>query len=107
MATPNPRSDARLEQMDGERRGTWQYLLTMAVRIRKDGRVLCAAMHPAEEGDCYVNDSVHYALSVEAKVLVTEPHEQHKDRGEWWWVNAIPASVEIDAFYLEKKTPLK
>lgn len=29
----------------------------MAVRVRKDGRILCAAMHPAEEGDCYVDAS--------------------------------------------------
>lgn len=71
----------------------------MAVRIRKDGRVLCAAIHPAEDGDCYVDDSVHYALSVEAKVLVTESHEHHKDRGEWWWINAVPNEVSIDSFY--------
>lgn len=72
----------------------------MAVRIRKDGRVLCAAMHEEQEGDCYVGDGVHYALSVEAKVLVTESHERHSIHGEWWWVNAIPEGKEIDSFYL-------
>lgn len=72
----------------------------MAVRIRKDGRILCAAMHPAEEGDMYVDDSLHYHLSVEAKVLVTEPHYRHKHSGEWWWVNAIPVGVRVDEFYL-------
>ena len=25
---------------------------------------------------------------------------KHEDRGEWWWVNAIPKDVEIDSFYL-------
>lgn len=74
----------------------------MAVRIRADNRVLCAAMHPAEEGDIYVNDAIHYFLACEAKVLVTEPHEQHIKRGEWWWVNATPMDTVIDAFYLER-----
>lgn len=74
----------------------------MAVRIRKDGRILCAAMHPAEEGDCYVDDGVHYVLSVEAKVMVTEPHERHKEHGEWWWINAIPETAQIDPFYLNQ-----
>lgn len=73
----------------------------MAVRIRKDGRVLCAAMHPVEDGDIYVDDGVHYKLSVEAKVLVTEPHERHKEHGQWWWINQIPAEANIDPFYLE------
>jgi hypothetical protein len=73
----------------------------MALRVRKDGRVLCAAMHPQEEGDMYVSDRLHYYLSVERKVLVTEPHEHHKNRGEWWWLNAIPSDVSIDSFYLE------
>ena len=31
----------------------------MALRIRKDGRVLCAAHHPPEPGDLYLDDFVH------------------------------------------------
>lgn len=73
----------------------------MAVRIRLDGRVLCAAMFPAEQGDIYLDDGVHYYLSVIAKVLVTEPHEQHSIHGHWWFVNAIPPEAKIDSFYLE------
>ena len=72
----------------------------MALRIRKDGRILCAAMHPEEEGDTYIHDGLHYQLSVEEKVLCTEPHEQHKERGEWWWVGNIPKDILIDSFYL-------
>lgn len=71
----------------------------MAVRIRKDGRILCAAMHQEESGDIYIDDGIHYHLSVEAKVLVTQTHEQHKNRGEWWWVNNIPKDIVIDDFY--------
>ena len=35
----------------------------MAIRIRKDGRMLCAKYHKEEEGDIYVNDSIHEWLS--------------------------------------------
>lgn len=73
----------------------------MALRIRKDGRVLCAAMHPQQEGDMYIGDGLHYYLSVERNALVTEPHERHKEHGEWWWVNAIPPDAQIDRFYLQ------
>lgn len=40
----------------------------MALRIRKDGRVLCAAIHPEEPGDAYLDDGVHYFLSAEQKL---------------------------------------
>lgn len=68
----------------------------MAVRIRKDGRILCAATHLAEEGDTYLDDGVHYYLSVLHQVLVTEPWEKHKVHGQWWWAGSIPEGIEID-----------
>jgi len=74
----------------------------MAVRIRESGKVLCAAMHGEGEEDLYLDDGIHYYLSVVAKVLVTEPHDLHKLRGEWWWINNIPEGVYIDPFYKEK-----
>ena len=36
--------------------------LIVAIRIRKDGRMLCAKYHKEEEGDIYVNDSIHEYL---------------------------------------------
>lgn len=72
----------------------------MALRIRRDGRVLCAAMHEPQDGDTYINDALHYRLSVTDRVLVTEPFDQHAQRGEWWWRNAVPDGVVIDPFYL-------
>jgi hypothetical protein len=72
----------------------------MALRIRKNGKILCAAMHGPEPGDTYLDDGVHYYLSVEKKVLVTEPWEKHKNYGEWWWRGGVPWNVEVDAFYL-------
>lgn len=74
----------------------------MALRIRKDGRILCAAIHPAEPGDTYIDDGLHYQLSVIHKVLVTEPHEAHMQHGEWWWRGQVPRNVWIDGFYYEQ-----
>ena len=68
----------------------------MALRIRRDGRVLCAAMHAEEVGDIYIDDRLHYYLSVERRMLVTEPFERHSQHGEWWWINAVPRDVEIE-----------
>lgn len=59
----------------------------MAVRIRLNGTILCAAMHPAQEGDFYIDDELHYLLAVELGFLVTD--ENHLEHGEWWW-NPIP-----------------
>lgn len=70
----------------------------MAVRVRSDGRVLCAAMHPAEPGDRYLDDGVHYALSVELRVLVTEPMDLPAGVG----IGGLqPAAAAIDPFYDE------
>ncbi len=71
----------------------------MAVRIREDGRIFCAAKHPEKPNDTYINDHLHYRLSVELKVLVTEPHEEHSEHGEWWWIDEIPKDVIIDWWY--------
>ena len=68
----------------------------MAVRIRKDGRIFCAALRPAEEGDTYIDDDLHYQLSVEKKVLVAEPWAKHKISAEWWWAGNVPKDIVVD-----------
>ncbi len=73
----------------------------MAVRIRKDGRVVCAAMFPEEECDVYIDDNIHYTLSVILKVLVTESHEKHKVNGQWYWEGRVPNEITIDKYYLK------
>lgn len=74
----------------------------MALRVRRDGRILCAAMHPEEPGDTYLHDGIHYTLSVELDALVTEKMEQaegrggHAHHGEWWWSHRVPPDVVPD-----------
>ena len=68
----------------------------MALRIRKNGVILCAAMHKAKKDDVYIDDGLHYTLSVIKKIIVTEPIELHKTRGEWWWKWNVPEDVKID-----------
>lgn len=73
----------------------------MAVRVRSDARVLCAAMHPALPGDIYIDDTLHYNLC-EIGALVTEPWDApdgrggHAKHGEWWWHGQVPTDVVIE-----------
>lgn len=74
----------------------------MAVRIRKNGKILCARMFLKRKGDIYINDNLHYYLSVTKKLLVTEPFKKHKQKGQWWWKSEVPKNIIIDAFYIER-----
>lgn len=72
----------------------------MAVRIRKNGQIFCAALSEALDGDCYIDDELHYELSVERKLLVTTENDYHmKSGGEWWWKGQEPLEARIDKFY--------
>ena len=71
----------------------------MALRIRKSGRIFCAALCQEESGDTYIDDGLHYELSVVRKVLVSEPLPKHTETGEWWWRGNVPSNVNIDSFY--------
>lgn len=71
----------------------------MALRIRKDGRILCAAIHGEEPGDTYIDDGLHYQMSVLHRVIGSEPNEQHMKSGQWWWMGNVPDGITIDPFY--------
>ena len=71
----------------------------MAVRIRKNGDIFCAAMFTEEDGDIYIDDNAHYYLSVVIKILVTEAYERHRINGRWWWKDKVPQNINIDNFY--------
>lgn len=76
----------------------------MALRIREDGTILCAAMHRAQDGDTYLHDGISYRLTVELRTIVTEPWHSdegrggHSNHGEWWWRNEVPEDVVIEEF---------
>lgn len=42
----------------------------MAIRWRLDGRLLCAATSKPEAGDTYIDDRLHYELSVKLGVMI-------------------------------------
>ena len=56
----------------------------MALRWRENGDLLCAAKCRKRKTDTYINDRLHYELSVELKVVVPSAHE-HKT-GRWYWI---------------------
>jgi len=55
----------------------------MAIRWRKDGRLICAAMSDPEEGDTYIDDRLHYQLSVLTCSIIAD--DDHKANGLWHW----------------------
>jgi len=60
----------------------------MALRIRIDGKILCAALHKKEIGDTYIPDSLSEIMSGatgEKPVIVTDNEPKHSTHGEWWW----------------------
>lgn len=58
----------------------------MAVRWRKNGDIVCAAMSRARKDDTYIDDHLHYQLSVNQKVLI--PDRNCKKNGLWHWLHA-------------------
>ena len=77
----------------------------MAVRVRADGSIVCAAMHDARSDDrAYLDDGLHYRLSVEMGVLVSEPHEKHLGDGLWWWHDQVPENRTPESRYAEART---
>jgi hypothetical protein len=79
----------------------------MALRIRENGQILCAAMHPAQDGDTYLHDGISYKLTVDTLAIVTEPMQAtpanpgrggHGSHGEWWWADAVPTDAVIENF---------
>ena len=51
-----------------------------ALRIRKDGRVLCADHNPPEEGDLYLDDHIHEYLAWCSSV---HPDTRQIDNYDW------------------------
>jgi hypothetical protein len=62
----------------------------MALRIRKNGCIFCAALHGAENGDTYVPDNISEVLTGctgEKPLIISDPEPIHSTHGRWWWAN--------------------
>ena len=67
----------------------------MAIRVRKDGTMWCAAHTSAMDGDTYIDDGLHYELSVERGVIVALPMPDHEKHCQWWWVGSAPPGADF------------
>jgi hypothetical protein len=46
------------------------------------------------DGDTYIDDGLHYHLSVEKAVIVALPMPEHVKHCQWWWTNAAPPEAD-------------
>lgn len=58
----------------------------MAIRLRKDGTMICAAMSEEQEGDTYIHDGLHYQLSAISCCILADV--EHEKNGLWYWVHS-------------------
>lgn len=66
----------------------------MAIRVRKDGTMWCAALTQPEDGDTYIDDGLHYTMSVERGVIVALPMAEHTKHPQWWWLGSAPPEAD-------------
>ena len=57
----------------------------MSLRWRSNGTLICGAKSDELEDDCYIDDRLHYHLSVELNIVVPDNNEE--DNGLWYWVD--------------------
>lgn len=55
----------------------------MAIRIRSNGDLLCAAHTEPMEGDTYLHDDIHYYLSVLTDSI--RASKNHEKDNLWFW----------------------
>lgn len=72
----------------------------MAIRWRATGELLCAAKSLAEKDDTYIDDRLHYQLSVISRVLIADVN--HENNGLWYWVHGDGPFLQLRA--VEKGT---
>lgn len=60
-------------------------------------------MHPELPGDVYLDDNLHYLLSAEYGLLVSEPHEHHSLDGLWWWWDEVPGDRLPATYYAARR----
>ena len=58
----------------------------MSIRWRQDGRLLCAAKSAPKPGDTYIDDRLHYQLSVISRAIIADA--EHETNALWHWVHS-------------------
>lgn len=57
----------------------------MALRWRRSGELLCAAKCEPLPDDTYIDDRLHYRLSVETRAIL--PADDEETTGLWYWLS--------------------
>ena len=68
----------------------------MSIRWRNNGDLVCAAVSEATDGDTYIDDRLHYQLSVVSKAIIADIN--HESTGLWHWVHGdtfLRAKIEF------------
>lgn len=55
----------------------------------------CAAHTEPQAGDTYIDDTLHYEMSVLHGVIVALPMPEHVDHPQWWWTTNAPATANF------------
>lgn len=58
----------------------------MSIRWRKGGEMICAAISQPEKDDAYIDDKLHYQLSVVSRAIIADI--DHEENGLWYWVHS-------------------
>ena len=56
----------------------------MSLRWRENGDLVCGAKSQERPHDCYIDDRLHYHLSVVLKAIV--PDDDEESNGLWYWI---------------------
>lgn len=67
----------------------------MAIRVRKDGTMWCAAHTDSQPGDTYIDDTLHYEMSVVHSVIVAYPMPRHIEEPQWFWTATAPEDANF------------
>ena len=57
----------------------------MSIRWRQSGELLCGAMSEPLDTDSYIDDRLHYQLSVISRAIYADI--DHEENGLWHWVH--------------------
>lgn len=67
----------------------------MSIRWRATGELLCAAKCDPMDDDTYIDDRLHYQLSVLSKAIVPDANEA--SNGSWWWLTDVFVRAEVES----------